>query len=208
MKTKLIILAVLIIVLGGGWYYYKNNPSIPSDWLTYTDVYNGFSFKYPSNLEVRNNTQLACAAHPNEPFYSSTYCNTNVGTGLYSLEGNWVGAIESAVTPYFNPGDVDVSEYILKDKVFEQYYDGTQFNNKIAEQINIAGLPTVHLQQNTRQGGTYDEFFFIDKGRMYQIQLTADDAQLTADSEQWKNLDMTDKSSWQIRLLKSFKFTK
>ena len=79
MKTKLIILAIIIIVLGGGWFYYKNNPSIPSDWLAYSNEEYGFEFTFPPNYcrsvpnyishEKSESFPIGCQKTPDTPLF-------------------------------------------------------------------------------------------------------------------------------------------
>ncbi|OGN15097.1 MAG: hypothetical protein A3J47_00490 [Candidatus Yanofskybacteria bacterium RIFCSPHIGHO2_02_FULL_43_22] len=68
-------------------------------------------------------------------------------------------------------------------------------------------MSTLHLLQNTAQGGTYDEFYLIKNGKLFRILVEPEDNP-TSSSHMHQNLNLKDSSKWYNTFLQSFKFTK
>ncbi len=152
--------------------------NVPSGWKTYKNSQHRFSFNYPSNLTAED------VSDPGD-FHLD----------ILSKDG-WMGEIFYTDSEFYNPpSGADVKEWVVdkNDTRFENL-GGGEFSNKIGKEFQVDNLPTLHLMNKSYSGGIDDELYFIKKGKLYTITLSTE------------NPGLEDVNSWQVKLLKSFKF--
>lgn len=136
--SNLLVLLVILLIVGAGGYYFLQNqkpvspssistskvsptPDPAASWKTYTDSVNSFSFKYPSDLELKSeNNQLALKENPGSS-----------GPDI----------ITASITT--NKSDfINFTQSEMCDKVFSDNYKGSaKVCVKEPKDLNLDGVP-------------------------------------------------------------------
>ena len=197
---------LIVFILGGIYFAFGKNSawgalypnktqqdlSLPSptnttDWQIYENADYGIEFTYPQNLNIEN----------------SSKADGEIFIRLIDPKTGYQGEIEHFESPFYNPGPTADFKSITDQFKYEVYTEGNkeQFSNKIGSEFKVDNQPTLHLLTKNSQAGVYNEFYVNHNGKLLRILLDSNYGT-------WSNLDLQDGSTWQVKLLKSFKFTK
>ena len=222
-KIIIFIAAVATLLLGGIWLfgsdyflnkYYKLPPSaqivsvnekssyeiIKGDTFnTYINTKYGFEFRYPKDFILD----------------TANYSSDNVSIGIYenrkedtkSLGRILISHQEGA---YNNPPkNESVKNWVLKDSEYPidvSTVHGGQFNYAIGPEISLGEKETLHLYTHSNSGGYFDNFYFINNGKMFIITIEEPyDTDPKTGYLTYKDLDLKS-NQWYVGVLKSLKF--
>jgi len=172
----------------------KNSANI-SQWQAYADAKNGFEFSYPGEFGIVADENGPIPVMLDKVFLS--------GQSSYVFQVNTWAADDKDAPDFFKiKNNTDVSDWVI-NKQGKKYAkeNGKYFSNKIGSKFNVDGLETLHLVSRQKQGGFYDDFYFIKNGNLYMLEIVSE-------LNMMEDLKLEDSSQWYVKLLSSFSFTK